>query len=302
MLISVFFETVYRVRKLRGGSPNTVRLYRFSIRHFDRTLGRAASLSDFSDDNVVATMQSMLDRGCSPYTANKERSQLLALWRFACKLGTLTVWPTVEPEREPVRVPIAWMADDIHVLLSHVATMPGAIGNVPCSIWWRAIILVCLDTGERIGAVSQVTWDGLDREWLLAPAEVRKGRKRDRRYLLSADTLAAIDAMRRFSLGSQIFFWPYCRSYLWVKFSKLLKNAGLPHGPKDKFHRFRKTVASVTYAAGMDAQDILDHDSKRTTQKYLDPRFTRENQASAALTKWLKNPPNPQKNDRREAQ
>ncbi len=293
MLVREFFESIYRIKQLRSKSPNTVRLYRYTVRNFEKTVGFSATLDDFTDDNVAMVMQSMLDRGCSPYTANKERSQLLALWRYACKLGLLTRWPTVAPEREPERVPQAWMADDVHTLLAHVETLTGSVGNVPASYWWRAILLVCLDTGERIGAVSQAEWGNLDREWLLVPAEVRKGRKRDRRYLLSDDTLAAIDAMRRFSLGKQMFFWPYSSTYLWTRFTKILKNAGLPHGPKDKFHRLRKTVASVTYAAGMDAQDILDHENKRTTQRYLDPRFTRENQASAALASWLRNPRKP---------
>ncbi len=38
---------------------------------------------------------------------------------------------------------------------------------------------------------------------------------------------------------------------------KIVQEAGLPDGRKSGFHRNRKTVASVAYAAGLDPQDCL---------------------------------------------
>lgn len=295
MKLTDFFESNYRVKKLRGKSPHTVRLYQFSIRNFEKTIGRAAYLADLTDDNVALVMQAVIDRGCSPFTANKERSQLLAIWRYAAQLGLIDKWPTVTPENEPERVPRAWMVDDVHQLIDAIGKTRGSIGSVPAAIWWKAILMVCLDTGERIGAVSLAEWHWLERNWLLVPAEARKGKKRDRRYLLSSDTLAVLAELRKVSSDPKMMFaWPYCSTYLWKKYSDILRKAGLPCGPKDKFHKLRKTTASVAYAAGMDAQDLLDHQNRRTTMKYLDPQFSRETQASQALADWLRHPPNPQ--------
>jgi integrase len=293
MKLHDFFESNYRIRKLRGKSPNTVRLYRFSVRNFSRVIGKDAELDDLTDDNVALTMQAMLDRGCSPYSANKERSQLLALWRYAAKLGLVAKWPTVEAETEPERVPQAWMLDDVTKLMEHIANARGYVGMVPARVWWNALLHICLDTGERIGAVQQARWSWLEDDWLLVPAEARKGRKRDRRYKLSPETCEALAKLKSYCDSDEMLHWPYCASYLWAKYSKLLADAGLPHGPKDKFHRLRKTTCSVAHQAGLNAQELLDHQSRRTTQRYLDPRFTRTEQASDVLAAWLRNPPQP---------
>lgn len=292
MLLDVFFETHYRIRKLRGKSNETSRLYRISVSNFSRFLGRPARLADLTNDNVSAHMQWMLDRGREKATANKDRSQLLALWRFATRCGLLTTFPDVAPEVEPVRVPTAWLQSDISKLLLAVDAMPGSVGDVPASLWWRTLIEVCLDTGERIGAVIQAKRDWLQGDWLLFPAEARKGGKRDRMYKLSQSTVERLAELRQHT-GAELFPWPYCHNYLWKRFKAILEQAGLPAGRRDKFHRLRRTTASVVYAAGMDAQDVLDHQNKRTTQRYLDPRFTRQTQASQVLADWLRNPPAP---------
>ena len=291
MKISEFFECNYRIKRLRGRSTNTLRLYRSSIRNLEKTLGRVATLDDFTDETVGLVMQAMLDRGCSPFTANKERSQLIALWNFASRQGLVDRWPTILAEPEPERVPQAWLAEDVHQLQAAIAASTEFIGNVPASIWWSTLIAICLDTGERIGAVTQSKWSWIERDWMLVPAEARKGRKRDRRYLLSRETLVKLSQLRKFAEGDLIFVWPHHPTYLWRKYKRLLERAGLPHGAKDKFHRLRKTLGSVAYAAGLDAQDILDHQSRKTTKKYLDPRFSREVQPSQVLADWLRNPP-----------
>lgn len=286
MQITEFFEGKYRIHRLRGKSPNTVRLYRSSLRLLDKVVGRPATLEDLTDDTIALVMQNVLDRGGSPYTANKERSQLLAIWRYAAQLGLISRWPTVLPEKQPERAPKAWLLEDVTKLLKTIQALDGSVGSVPARLWWLGLIYVCLDTGERIGAVKQATWDMLEHGWLLIPAEHRKGGKRDRRYRLSEDTLQVLEKMRPYCTR-EIFPWPYTATYLWNRYDKILQKAGLPHGPKDKFHRCRKTLGSVAYAAGLDPQEVLDHSSRRVSQAYLDARFTRTTAPSTILRQWL---------------
>lgn len=139
MQITEFFEGNYRLRRLRGKSPHTVRLYRSSLRLLNKVFGRAAELSDFNDDTISAVMQHVIDRGGSPATANKERSQLLAIWRYACQLGLIEKWP-VTAEKEPERSPKAWLAEDVAKLLTTIQDLEGTIGNAPASTWWLAIV------------------------------------------------------------------------------------------------------------------------------------------------------------------
>ncbi len=70
-----------------------------------------------------------------------------------------------------------------------------------------------------------------------------------------------------------VFFWPYCPAYVFKRFGELLEDAGLPNTRRNKLHKIRRTAASNFEAAGGNATDLLDHDSRKTTKKsYLDPK------------------------------
>jgi len=289
MLLTDFFELTYIPRKLRGKSDGSVRLYRLCLMQFARSLGRPPSVDDLTEDNVLLHLSKRSDVAAP--TRNKELSQLLALWRYACQRKLLSDWPDIQPETEPERVPIAWMPGELARLIATAETIGGRVGDVPANAWWSALIRIALDTGERIGAVRAIQWAWLQGEWLLIPAEVRKGKTRDRRYSLSALTLAAIRRLRPL-VGSRkdMFPWPYGETYLWNRYHVILKAAGLPESRKHQLHCLRKTFGSVVHAAGMDAQTALDHADRRTTQRYLDPRLSRETKPSDILAAYLANP------------
>lgn len=290
MKLEELFERHYVPRRLRGKSPETSRLYRISIRNFSKTLGRAPLVTDLTNDNVSWHMGRMMVDGRSKATANKDRSQLLALWRFAVRHGMHNLWPEVPAEVEPVREPRAWMLSDILKLFHTVRGLQGNLRgtDIPEWVWWNGLLMLCLDTGERIRAVSKCRWDWMSEHWLLIPAEVRKFGRRDKRFALSPETVQSLALLRQFASGQEIFPWPYCDMYLWSKFNTILKKAGLPHGRADKFHKLRKTHASVIHAAGLDATEALGHSHRRTTERYLDSRYTKETQPSQILQQWLR--------------
>lgn len=290
MHLSDFFETVYLPRKLFGRSPQTARLIRYSIDSFEKTLKRKPVIDDLCDDNIRRHMMRVIADGKSVATANKDRAQLCAVWRFAFLLRYIDHQPTVQQLPQPERVPRAWEQHEVQSLLDACGRLKGKVGQIPARYWWSSLIETCLDTGERIGAVSSARWDWLSGRWLLVPAEFRKGGKRDRQYRLNASTVCAITKMRTYTEGDAIWPWPYTHTYLWTKFKTILKAAGLPTDRRSSFHRIRRTVASVCHAAGMNAQDVLDHADRRTTRNYLDPRFNRDRQACDVLADFLANP------------
>ena len=49
MKIEDYLESIYRLKKLRPGAHNTLRLYRSSIRNLEKSLGRKAQLEDLTD-------------------------------------------------------------------------------------------------------------------------------------------------------------------------------------------------------------------------------------------------------------
>lgn len=289
MKLQLFFDTLYRPQRLLGKSPNTTRLYNLSIRSFGKTVGTDPTMDHLTDENIVKHMQRVVDLGRSPATANKDRDQVLTLWRHAHRLGLVSNWPNPPRMIEPERTPKAWLPEEFAKLMETIDSLEGYFVRVPQSLWWRTIVMVCLDTGERITAIRQAKWDWISGEWFLVPAEARKGSRRDRSYRLRDETLGHLMAIRMVS-PKKPFHLPYCDMYLWTLFGKILEKAGLPNTRRDKFHKIRRTTGSVAHAAGLDAQEVLDHQYRRTTKRYLDPRFTRDRQACDVLADYLANP------------
>lgn len=287
MQLREFFETVYVPRKLRGKSQNSIRLYQQCIKQFERTLGRAANVEDLTDDNVLRHLARRSN--VAPATRNKELTELKAMWRLATQKGMLATWPEIQDEPEPEQAPIAWLQSELTRLLEACARQSDTICGIPASLWWAGLVRIIVDTGERISAVRQAEFSWLSDDWLLVPATARKGKTRDRRYKLHADTIALLDAIRAAGKGSGLIFpWDRTPNSIWARYAKVIESAGLPTGRKHSFHAVRKTHGSVIYAAGLDPQEALDHTDRRTTQKYIDPRFVQKTHASDVLASYLR--------------
>lgn len=291
MLLLDFFETIYFPRRLRGKSERSTILYRLCVKRFSETVGHAATVDDLTEDNVLLHLSAR--SGVSAATRNKELSELTALWRLASQRGMLTTWPDVKSEVEPERAPIAWLAEELDQLFTGINKLDGDVGGIPAWLWWQGLVRLMLDTGERISAVRHAQWGWIQNDWVLVPAEARKGKTRDKRYRIGPLTLEVLTQIRFHSKAKDVFPWPYVDNYLWTKYREVLKKANLPSSRKHAFHALRKTTGSVIYAAGMDATDALDHSDRRTTQRYLDPRFTKKEQPCDILASYLANPRTP---------
>lgn len=280
MLLESFYSDLYLPLCLRSRSANTRRLYLTTIANFQRHLSRRPALDDFTDATVNRFLMWFRDLPRSPFSVNKERANLLAMWRFAARKGYVEVWPDVLPETQPERIPQAWTDAEIFQLWRGCALQKGDIGGIPSADWWRALLCVIWSTGERISAITAADWQHADLAsgYLLVPAESRKGGRADRLYRLGPDAVDALLSIRRPS--GPVFPWPYSRTYLWRKYGDLLRDAGLPDDARSKFHRIRRTVATLVQANGGDATQVLGHsDSRITRRHYLDPRMLPSKQA-----------------------
>jgi integrase len=248
-------------------------LYGCTIRSFAKWLKYEPTIDDLTD-LVLSRYLEHRASVRSPFTAEKERSQLVALWRFACDRGILKQRPEVPPSPLPERAPVAWSVDELQSLLKAARASRGFVGPVPMGVFFPALIAVLWETAERIGAVMQARYTDFDGATLLVRAEARKGGKRDRFYHLSPETctmLAEAHAPGR----PELLYWPRCQTSLWSKFGDVVARAGLGHGRRLRFHQLRRTAASHFAAAGGDAVKLLDHSSPRITHRwYLDRRLT----------------------------
>lgn len=277
---------IYSRKRLRMKSPNTVRLYQHSIAAFEATLGRTATTDDLTDDNVEEHMHRIVQSGLSVASANKDLWQLGAIWRFANRNRLCDTWPNVQTYPEPERVPMAWLPHELDRLFESVAEEDGTISGAPASIWWKSLLSVLLDTGERIGAVMQCNRSNLQGGYLLVPAENRKGKTRDMLFELSENTgelLSVLLLSHRYQL---IFPWDRHATYIYTRYKKILNRAGLPTDSKSKFHRLRRSVASAVKQQGGDATAALDHASSETTKAYLDTRIVSQVATHSLVTNW----------------
>jgi integrase len=270
------YEGQYEPLALRSRRPNTKRLYRTTLRAFDKFLTRVATIDDLNDATVSAFAAHRLDSGLSKFSVNKDLFNLLALWRWAHRKGIVANWPDVALETPPERAPVALTMAELARLLAAIKAEPEAPGTAVGARFWLALFLLIWDSGERIGAVMGLTWDRVDipGRWVRFRAEDRKGARADKMAKIADDTAAALVAIRR--PEGKVFVWPYSPTLIYRRMGRIMKRAGLPDSKLYKFHAIRKSMASHLKAAGGDPQRALGHENARTTKSYLDPRIAPE--------------------------
>lgn len=278
------FREQYYPRKLRAKSWNGVRLHENTLNNFAKFLGREPLLGDLDDDLVSSFMGWMTSRGRSPATVNNNRNRLLALWSFAARKQLVKAWPDVEPEPEPKRIPRGWQRHELERLFSALLAVRGKVCGAPASNWWLALHYVIWDSGERIGAVLALRWEWIDFGALIlnVPAEVRKGKREDRRYPLNPGTAELLRSIRS-PERELVFPWRGTLTTLYSAYDKILAGAGLPTGRQFKFHCLRKSVASHGKAAGLDPVGLMGHADARVTAKYLDPAIVGQPPTASTL-------------------
>lgn len=153
----------------------------------------------------------------------------------------------------------------------------GSITNEPStgSAWRLALLALEWDTGCRASELLELRWEWLDwdRAWLIVPAAVRKGQRRDAAYGLMPDTMRLLASIRQPS--GRILRWDLDRSRYYQLWKELLLAAGLPTGRHFKTQWLRRSFASHLQAGGGDATAALGHSSRSTTlNHYLDPTLT----------------------------
>lgn len=278
-----FYADVYERLKLGTAADHCRYQYRLNIRRLSRQLGREATTLDLTVENITRLCQSIVDRGHSPATANKVRSQLVALAVEAHNQGVLPVIPRVKKLREFSRVPTAWTQAQVRRLFASCRLETGTIAGVKASSWWLALHYCLWDSGVRIGALLQVKWEQIDfdRPTLLVLAEQQKD-DADQVFVLRRQTVQALRAIVHPS-RSLVFPLDRTRETLYDRYNAILRRAGLPTSRRDKFHRMRRSVASHYEAAGGNATELLGHSSREITKHYLDPTIVKRQHASDVL-------------------
>lgn len=230
-----------------------------------------ADLDDLTVSQFLAARAAKL----SPYSVERERCGLLALWRLAADRRLVDTRPCVQAELLPERTPRAFTLDELRRLYAAASAMPGNVGTVPAGIFWAALTIALFETGERVAAMIRAPRAGWTAPFLRVPAEIRKGRRRERIYELSADASRLVAGAAQHQ-AENLFHWPSHIGTLYNRWSAITERAGIAGGREIRFHALRRSCAShLTAGAGIAAAvEQLGHGSETITRRsYIDPRI-----------------------------
>jgi integrase len=271
-----FFHDVYIPMRMAQASPFSKSRYLDSINSLRRFAGTELTLDGLSETMLAEFATWFLQQRISPATVSAHVRNIGVLWRFAYRKRMLDAELRDMPViRQPKRQPVAWNLSQFSRLLASATCEVGKIGTVPADLFWPAFLMCMYDTGVRLSALLKARRADLDLESgvLFVPAEHQK-QNADQSFRLANDTLAAIDAT---APASRDRLFPYSgeRQTLYRRFRRIIRRAGLPDGPRDLFHKIRRTSASHLAAEAGDeaARRQLGHSSGRVTAAYLDPKI-----------------------------
>ena len=258
----------------RDIEPGSAKQIQTALTRFDRHLGRAATLDDFTDRQFNAWVSAMLTEGLARRTIRAYAGRVLTLWRWAFSAGHATAGPArVKKISVPDLIPVAFTADDLKRLLAEAAKLKGHFKRSKVSRPRLAIALfrAAWDSGLRTGDLGRLTRIDYCADGLGIMLQGKTGWPVT--FRLSASTMAAIDATfppeRNRIFGDAI---SRRRLFKWVK--RIVDAAGLKGGTK----KIRKGGASaVERDAPGSAMRYLGHRTPGLAARfYVDPRITGE--------------------------
>lgn len=268
-----WFEAVYLRRHLAASSPSTIGHYRRTLRFLRRFLGRRPVLADLADSTLLGFVRWRADRIIQT-TAAGDFERLLALWRWAAQRRYVEDWPDLKcPVRRLRRAPTAWTPAQLSALAAATCLLRGTVAGIVSSLWWRALVLVGLDTGLRAKQLLQLGWVDVDlaRPAVLAQAEWSKTGQ-DEHLGIAPDTAEALTAIM-LPTRRLVFPWTQCRETYFRHWTRLLRLAGLPQSRRDKTQKLRRTCGTWAELVGGPGagQRILGHSTPSVTARhYLD--------------------------------
>jgi len=260
-------------------------LYRHSIEKFAEHLGHEPTADDLTSMRVAEFLRwratnTRAGKPISPDSVSKDRSQILALWRWM-REEDLTVGKMPRLKRRPkvARTPRAYTSQDIARLIVRARKRRGRTGGLPSAWWWSSILYAQWCCGARIGELMQLRWRNVDlvAGRVLFEADTRKGRRADISHALPADLCQQLEEQRG---GPDDLVWPWDRKQptsIYPSLRVLCRTAGVAYLP---FHAVRKSSASYVHANGGDATAHLGHTSNEMTRRsYLAPAITQTRSA-----------------------
>jgi integrase len=275
ILLGDFLESVYLPTRIQL-SADRLRHLAGTIVQLEQFAGRRIFVKDFSEVLIRDYLTWLRSTGRAAETVNSRRADLLALWRCAWDEELVPDPPRSRKVRRltsPRRIPEAWSSGQVRAILNACSQAPGRICGIPASLWWRSLIGVAYDTGERRGAIlATPTKDLLLDHSAVVFRQTKTGAERFCR--LDSST---VEFCRAIYDPCRPLMWPWHGEIdsLNDRLETILKRAGVPWGRNrgGVFSKFRKTSGTLVEANGGRGNEHIGNTRKVFEAHYLDPRF-----------------------------
>lgn len=274
--LQTFCEDYIRSRlDLEAGSAHQLRV---ACRLIDSWASRRVAVEELSVELVSEFLAHLTKLGRAAATVNGKRSTIITLWRAASLKKIVRPpedWEAIPRRKNLRRLPTAWSTEQMRLIVEQCRLLKGKVHGMPRADWWTAFVLMLYDSGARLDAALQTTWEDLDlqRGFLrLAAEEAKTGI--EQLVKLSGQTIEAIQQLPRITEH----VWPHGRWHhaLFRTLRQVVERAGLTCTRRDLFHKLRRTNATWTAVQiGLEsASHQLGHTNTRMTkERYVDPRF-----------------------------
>jgi site-specific recombinase XerD len=256
-----------RFLKRRNYSPNTVKNYLNGLKHF--ILWLDAPIETVTYRKIVAYMDDLLGKRLKPKTINCYLNSVCQFYHYLCEEeGIQIVNPVKKPNimKLPRGLPKHLREEQIEILFENLKGCRD-----------RAMFMIMLRCGLRVEEVAHLSLGDIDLKRRMLLIQDGKGAK-DRIVYMSNDALhALLDYLRVRPVNKvkRVFLvekGPLTGQPLSVRgIQKRMEYYAQRTGLKISCHHLRHTMATQMLNADADLstiQDLLGHNSIRTTQRY----------------------------------
>jgi site-specific recombinase XerD len=250
-------------------SPSTVAFYRDCLSVFARRLSKEerADVSKIQSSTVRRFLSAKRSEGISPHRVAGYYNTLKIFFSFLRREGLISSNPmdTIQRVKLPPPRIHSLQEDDIRRLVEATKNPRD-----------RAIVLLVLDTGLRLGELLRLRWQDIDWKWRILKVTGKGGKER-----IVPFGLGASRALRSYmnSIGSRDGYvlvtrsgTPLSREGLKSILRRAVSRAGLDGRAVHKgLHTLRHTMARLYLMRGGDIQSlarILGHSSLEMTRRY----------------------------------
>ena len=284
--LTTFFRDWYKPQKLFDAQSNTVYHYELILRHWTIITGDPL-LKEITDETLALFRDFLLKepgmaKG-SRKSVNTVRTQMRNIQTLLDKCGPagprnrdgrgiIDRVPWAQPPRKELKIPKTVDLDTLGKCYAAADKMQlPAIPGVKPADWWRALLVVCYNTGLRARTLFSLQWDHID--WKNRKAVIPAGCLKSRRpqiVYLNPIVIQHLLAIRRESVC--VFEFSHARRRFWQLLHLLQKRAGVDQSDWFGLHALRRTLASILWEHSPSAaQFALGHTtSDITRQHYVD--------------------------------